>query len=66
MSNCEATVDRMAGHMVRTATQSGIELKSSYTLEDAGHLAYEKDLGDPGQYPFTRGLYPEMYRIASG
>ncbi len=23
---------------------------------------YERDIGDPGEYPFTRGLYPEMYR----
>ena len=52
----------MSGHMVRTATQSGIELKSSYGPEDTSHLSYEKDLGNPGQYPFTRGLYPEMYR----
>src|SRR3989344_1867791 len=25
-------------------------------------VEYKKDLGDPGEYPFTRGLYPEMYR----
>ena len=24
--------------------------------------SYERDIGDPGEYPFTRGLYPEMYR----
>jgi methylmalonyl-CoA mutase, N-terminal domain len=62
MEKCETKADRMAGHIVRTATQSGIELKSSYTPGDCGHLVYEKDLGDPGNYPFTRGLYPEMYR----
>ena len=58
----EAKVDRMAGHMVRTATQSGIELKPFYSADDISHLSYEADLGDPGNYPFTRGLYPLMYR----
>jgi methylmalonyl-CoA mutase, N-terminal domain len=62
MDTCEAKVDRMAGHMVRTATQSGIELKPAYNADDIKHLSYEGDLGDPGTYPFTRGLYPEMYR----
>jgi len=55
-------LDRKFGHMVRTATQSHIELKSYYTPEDCKEISYETDLGDPGEYPFTRGLYPEMYR----
>lgn len=55
-------LDRKFGHMVRTATQSHIELKSYYTPEDCKEISYEADLGDPGEYPFTRGLYPEMYR----
>jgi len=58
----ETRVDRLAGHMVRTATQSGIELKPGYGPDDASHISYRKDLGDPGEYPFTRGIYPEMYR----
>ncbi len=62
MADVEAKVDRKAGHMVRTATQSGTELKSTYTPEDVKDLRYDQDLGDPGEYPFTRGLYPEMYR----
>ena len=55
-------LDRKFGHIVRTATQSHIELKSYYTPEDCKEISYETDLGDPGEYPFTRGLYPEMYR----
>ena len=61
-NECEVKADRMAGHIVRTATQSSIEVKPSYTPEDCINIDYEKDLGDPGKYPFTRGLYPEMYR----
>ncbi len=48
--------------MVRTSTQSNIELKAYYNKDDIRHLSYDEDLGDPGKYPFTRGLYPEMYR----
>lgn len=62
MDHCEAKVDRMSGHMVRTATQSSIELKPIYNADDIKHLSYEGDMGDPGTYPYTRGLYPEMYR----
>jgi len=56
------SLDRKFGHMVRTATQSHIDLKSCYTPKDCEQLSYEADLGDPGAYPFTRGLYPGMYR----
>jgi len=44
--------------------QSGIRVKPIYTprdLEEAG-FDYETDLGDPGQYPFTRSLHPQGYR----
>ncbi len=58
----EVKVDRKAGHMVRTSTQSGIEVKPFYNDKDVQHISYAEDLGDPGSYPFTRGLYPEMYR----
>ena len=62
MGEKNVLMDRKFGHMVRTATQSHIELKPYYTPEDCKKISYETDLGDPGEYPFTRGLYPEMYR----
>ncbi|MBI5627810.1 MAG: hypothetical protein HY953_02740, partial [Candidatus Rokubacteria bacterium] len=43
-------------------TQSGIPIKVVYTPADVRALDYEKDLGEPGQFPFTRGTYPEQYR----
>jgi len=42
----------------RRETDSGIEVKSVYTQDDAGEL----DLELPGEFPFTRGPYPDMYR----
>ena len=32
------------------------------TPEDTDGLDYRRDLGNPGEYPFTRGVYPTMYR----
>ncbi len=32
-----------------------------YRPSDLKRFDYKKDLGDPGQYPFTRGIYPNMY-----
>ncbi len=50
---------------IKTVTyQSGIEIKPSYgpeDLEKAG-FEYDKDLGSPGEYPFTRSLHPQSYR----
>ena len=44
--------------------QSGIKVKPVYTPQDLEEVGfdYEKDLGDPGQYPFTRSLHPQGYR----
>jgi methylmalonyl-CoA mutase N-terminal domain/subunit len=41
---------------------SDIDIKRLYTPNDVKDLNYELDLGFPGQYPFTRGAYPNMYR----
>ena len=43
-------------------TVSGIPVKELYRPEDIAELQYYEDLGDPGTYPFTRGVYPNMYR----
>lgn len=43
-------------------TLSGIPVKRIYTPEDVKNLSYEEFLGEPAQYPFTRGVYPTMYR----
>jgi methylmalonyl-CoA mutase N-terminal domain/subunit len=44
--------------------QSGIRVKPVYTPQDLVEVGfdYEKDLGNPGQYPFTRSLHPQGYR----
>src|SRR3954462_3496497 len=42
-------------------TLSGIPVKRVYTPEDTSNIPFE-EIGFPGQYPFTRGPYPTMYR----
>ncbi len=46
----------------RFATTSGIEIKRLYDPGDVAGLDYMNDLGFPGEYPFTRGVQPTMYR----
>ncbi len=43
-------------------TESGIEVKPAYKPEDLNGFDYAEKLGDPGEYPYTRGVYPSMYR----
>jgi len=43
------------------STISGLENEPLYTPDSVG-IDYERDLGYPGVYPFTRGVYPSMYR----
>ncbi len=43
------------------STISGIENEPLYTPESAS-IDYDRDLGYPGEPPFTRGVYPSMYR----
>jgi methylmalonyl-CoA mutase N-terminal domain/subunit len=43
-------------------TLSGEPLKPLYTPEDLADQDYARDLGFPGHYPFTRGVYHSMYR----
>ncbi|HWC27205.1 MAG TPA: methylmalonyl-CoA mutase family protein, partial [Solirubrobacteraceae bacterium] len=43
----------------RRFTDSGIEIQQLYTEDD---LPADLDLGEPGSFPYTRGVHPEMYR----
>src|SRR5690242_18101680 len=43
-------------------TLSGIPLKTVYTPEELGDFDPQHSLGAPGEFPYTRGIYPTMYR----
>jgi len=46
----------------RFVTVSGTPVKPLYRPEDVQDVDYGRDLGDPGEYPFTRGIHRTMYR----
>jgi len=46
----------------RFTTVSGKKIKELYTPADLDGFDYSKELGFPGEYPFTRGIHPSMYR----
>src|SRR5688500_13503233 len=43
-------------------TISGRPIEEIYTPDSVRSLAYERDLADPGQFPYTRGIHPTGYR----
>ena len=47
---------------MKSETDYGLEIKPVYTPEDIAHVNYDKDIGDPGSYPFVRGYHQNGYR----
>jgi len=43
-------------------TSSGIELQNDFNPQNTVPVVYEKDMGEPGSFPYTRGIRPNMYR----
>ncbi len=46
----------------RRTLDSGIEIKPTYRPGDLEGWSYDERLGEPGKFPYTRGVYPNMYR----
>ena len=46
----------------RFETPSGIDLPAEFNPSNTDPVDYEKDLNAPGDFPYTRGIYPNMYR----
>ena len=53
---------RFGERQERFETESGLEIDTVYTPEDADGFDYAGRLGYPGEYPYTRGVQPNMYR----
>jgi len=56
------TLKRFPERKEEFETDSGIPVNRVYTPEDLEDFDYQKDLGFPGEYPYTRGVQPTMYR----
>jgi methylmalonyl-CoA mutase, N-terminal domain len=54
--------DRAAPQIKTVVNESGIEVKPLYTAADVEKSGGLTMVGDPGQYPFTRGIHKQMYR----
>jgi methylmalonyl-CoA mutase N-terminal domain/subunit len=59
MVETEPRADRAAA---RGTTRSGEPLRAVYRADDLAGWNAEERLGEPGAFPFTRGVYPSMYR----
>ncbi|MBI5243404.1 MAG: methylmalonyl-CoA mutase family protein [Elusimicrobia bacterium] len=58
----KSSLAKLPERKTRFKTSSGIELKRLYTPLDMAEFDYARDLGFPGEPPFTRGVQPTMYR----
>ena len=58
----EPTLKRFPLRQETFECSSGIEVDSVYSEENLSDFDYLRDLGYPGEYPFTRGIQPTMYR----
>jgi methylmalonyl-CoA mutase N-terminal domain/subunit len=62
MSEAKKVGSRSEERKEKFVTDSNIPVNQVYTPADVAGLEYEQDLGMPGEYPFTRGVQPTMYR----
>ncbi|HUA00583.1 MAG TPA: methylmalonyl-CoA mutase family protein [Candidatus Aquilonibacter sp.] len=46
----------------KSASTTGLPMEAVITADDLAGWEPERDLGSPGEFPFTRGVYPTMYR----
>ena len=54
--------DKLPERQETFQTSSNIPIDRTYTPADIPNFEYLSDLGFPGEYPYTRGVYPTMYR----
>src|SRR4051812_26491790 len=52
----------MAERRDKFQTSSGIELPADFNPENTTPIDYERDLAAPGEFPYTRGVRPDLYR----
>ncbi len=57
-----ASLKKMPARQEQFTTLSGLPINELYTPADIKNLDQAKDIGYPGEYPYTRGVHPTMYR----
>jgi methylmalonyl-CoA mutase N-terminal domain/subunit len=61
-STLHGTLEKHPERMQRFMTTSSVDVERLYTPLDIADLDYQRDLGFPGEYPFTRGVHSTMHR----
>ncbi|MEK9163729.1 MAG: methylmalonyl-CoA mutase family protein [Chloroflexota bacterium] len=61
-ASLQAGLERFPKRKPDFTTLSGIPINDLYTPADIREQKFSRDIGFPGQYPYTRGVYPTMYR----
>lgn len=58
----EPALKKIPERDVPFTTVSGVPIKRLYTPVDVQNIDFEKEIGWPGEYPYTRGIHPSLYR----
>lgn len=57
-----ASLKRIPARQEQFTTLSGLPINDLYTPDDIEKVDHARDIGYPGEYPYTRGVHPTMYR----
>ena len=57
-----ASLKKMPARQESFTTLSGLPIKDLYTPADVKNVDHAQHIGYPGEYPYTRGVHPTMYR----
>ncbi len=58
----EPALKKLPERSIPFTTVSGVPIKRLYTPADIQNIDFEKEIGWPGEYPYTRGIHPTLYR----
>jgi methylmalonyl-CoA mutase N-terminal domain/subunit len=58
----EPALKKIPERNIPFTTVSGVPIKRLYTPADIQDIDFEKEIGWPGEYPYTRGIHPSLYR----
>ncbi len=58
----DPSLKKLPERKIPFTTVSGMPIKNIYTPADIQDIDFNKEIGWPGQYPYTRGIHPSMYR----
>jgi methylmalonyl-CoA mutase N-terminal domain/subunit len=58
----DPSLKKMPERNIPFTTVSGVPIKDLYTPADVQDIDFQQEIGWPGEYPYTRGIHPTMYR----